>query len=222
MDNYPMTDQGLLGNNMFVYCGNNPILRADTGGKFWHIVAGAVFGAVVGMATQIITNVATGQTEDIFDGVLGAALGGAAYNVVSMTTGNVALASIASSAIEATTNEVVCYATGEKELTMENVTNSVGEVATTIGRNAITACVTGTVANKLVKINSGWFKPKKAISSFTGKYAKKVLKQTAVQGALTAGYNITKAWSSKVYDYNIAMPWQKAPTPVNKTAMPWL
>ncbi len=34
-DNYPSTGQGLLGNNMFAYCGNNPVARADIGGYFW-------------------------------------------------------------------------------------------------------------------------------------------------------------------------------------------
>ena len=30
-DNYPSTGQGLTGNNMFAYCGNNPVSRDDEG-----------------------------------------------------------------------------------------------------------------------------------------------------------------------------------------------
>jgi len=32
------TGQGILGNNTFTYCGNNPVSRADDGGYFWDIV----------------------------------------------------------------------------------------------------------------------------------------------------------------------------------------
>ena len=45
---------------MFSYCGNNPISRADDGGKFWNIVIGAVVGGVISgvisLATQVIEN----------------------------------------------------------------------------------------------------------------------------------------------------------------------
>lgn len=34
-DGYVSTGQGVLGNNMFAYCGNNPINRVDHTGQFW-------------------------------------------------------------------------------------------------------------------------------------------------------------------------------------------
>ena len=34
-DNYPSTGQDLTGNNMFAYCGNNPVGRTDASGLFW-------------------------------------------------------------------------------------------------------------------------------------------------------------------------------------------
>ncbi len=37
-DIYACTGQGLLGNNMFAYCGNNPTSRDDHGGDFWDTV----------------------------------------------------------------------------------------------------------------------------------------------------------------------------------------
>ncbi len=59
-DNYPSTGQGLTGNNMFAYCGNNPVSRKDDGGEFWNIVIGAAVGGVVSglisLATQVIEN----------------------------------------------------------------------------------------------------------------------------------------------------------------------
>ena len=39
---------------MFAYCGNNPVARADEGGEFWHIVAGAALGGILaGVATAL-------------------------------------------------------------------------------------------------------------------------------------------------------------------------
>ena len=37
-DNYPSTGQGLLGNNMFAYCNNNPVVRQDSTGTAFETV----------------------------------------------------------------------------------------------------------------------------------------------------------------------------------------
>ena len=37
-DAYTSTGQGVLGNNMFAYCGNNPVMRADPSGDSWVII----------------------------------------------------------------------------------------------------------------------------------------------------------------------------------------
>ena len=37
-DAFPATGQGMLGTNMYAYCGNNPVIRTDTGGFFWDTV----------------------------------------------------------------------------------------------------------------------------------------------------------------------------------------
>lgn len=52
-DVYVSTGQGVLGNNMYLYCGNNPVVRADDEGGFWNIVIGAVVGAALGALLQI-------------------------------------------------------------------------------------------------------------------------------------------------------------------------
>ncbi len=49
------TPMGLTDKNLFAYCDNNPVVRADSGGDFWHIVV----GAAVGVATQYISDVAS-------------------------------------------------------------------------------------------------------------------------------------------------------------------
>ena len=37
-DAFPATGQGIIGNNMFAYCSNNPVSRTDIGGYFWDTV----------------------------------------------------------------------------------------------------------------------------------------------------------------------------------------
>lgn len=54
---------------------NNPVIRADSEGTFWHIVGGAVLGAVAGTVTKMITNAISGQK--ITDGLLTAGIAGA-------------------------------------------------------------------------------------------------------------------------------------------------
>lgn len=45
--------------------------------------------------------------------------------------------------------------------------------------------MTGKIANEIVPINSGWFKPQKFKSSFVGKYAVKSELQTLIQSILS-------------------------------------
>ena len=44
------TGQGILGNNMFAYCGNNPVNRKDMNGESWVVVL-----AIVAVCTLILT-----------------------------------------------------------------------------------------------------------------------------------------------------------------------
>lgn len=48
--------------NLFAYCGNNPVNRADDGGEFWHIVAGAVVGGIIGAISSVVGQAASGQS----------------------------------------------------------------------------------------------------------------------------------------------------------------
>ena len=70
-------DVGLtFGHNLFVYCGNNPIIYDDQEGAFWNLVIGAVVGAVVGAAVGAVASyVATGEVK--WEVVAGGAVAGA-------------------------------------------------------------------------------------------------------------------------------------------------
>ncbi len=59
-DAFASTGQGLLGNNMFAYCGNNPVCRYDVGGMFWEeLISGILhtvndFSIAIGIDTAAI------------------------------------------------------------------------------------------------------------------------------------------------------------------------
>ena len=82
-DNFPSTGQTILGCNMFVYCGNNPVFREDSYGNLWEtILGGAIAGAAVSLCSYIVT------TEDrTIGGALAAAGVGAATGALSAVTG---------------------------------------------------------------------------------------------------------------------------------------
>ena len=68
------TGQGLLGNNMFAYCGNNPVIRADASGEFFFTILGAAIGAISGAIDSALMG---GTAEDIAKGAYAGAVSGA-------------------------------------------------------------------------------------------------------------------------------------------------
>ena len=64
-DSYASTGQGILGNNMFSYCNNNPVLMYDPTGELGIVtlmIIGAVVGAGIEYASQVIKNHKAGLT----------------------------------------------------------------------------------------------------------------------------------------------------------------
>ena len=203
----------IIGNNLFAYCSNNPIIRADGRGQGWWVVAGAIFGGIVGGVTKVVSNVATGKKWN--DGIVGAVVGGAVYGGVLAATGNVGLASVASGTAEAVVNEVVSYIpevskwngnSSTKKLTKKNVAKSVKTAVKDAVVNSATNYISGKTAGKIVPTNNGWFKPTKFLSSWIGKYAVKSEMQTLTQGG------ITFALQGLQYSVNQRMERQQATT----------
>ena len=73
-DAFASTAQGLTGNNMFAYCGNNPVVRKDSTGAFW---LSALVGAVVNVVTTFVAAKATGQEYTWLDAGVAAVSGAA-------------------------------------------------------------------------------------------------------------------------------------------------
>ena len=100
-DCYYATGQGFSGNNVFVYCGNNPILRNDPAGEWFGVddLIAAGVGALKGVATQFIsdctTSLITGSWEfSSWEEYAGSAIGGAAEGVVTIYFGPLAGAAV--------------------------------------------------------------------------------------------------------------------------------
>ncbi|MGN0799384.1 MAG: RHS repeat-associated core domain-containing protein [Christensenellales bacterium] len=98
-DVYMTTGQGVLGGNMWAYCGNSPVNRYDDGGTFWNIVVGAALGTIVGAVTAAINgqNVLAGAAAGLVSGTLagvglGVGLAVAAGASAAIGTGAVAVA----------------------------------------------------------------------------------------------------------------------------------
>ena len=196
-----------LGNNLFAYCGNSPVSRADTDGKGWWVVAGAFVGAIVGGGAKIISNIMAGTKW--YAGAAGAAIGGGVAGAVLAATCNTTAAAFAGAASESLFNQVVsyipkaCYLVGQEnpiELNKRNALVSVGTVAVETAVYGATAKVAGKIAGKIIPTNSGWFKPKKFVSSFVGKYAKKAHSQTLVQGIFVSEADTIKQLVEKIVD----------------------
>ena len=91
------SETSLTDKNLFAYCDNNPIMRADNGGDFWHILIGAAVGALISGVVKVVSNAIEGNS--LTDGLATAMLSGAAsgalastgIGIVGMVAGNAAI-----------------------------------------------------------------------------------------------------------------------------------
>ena len=72
---------GLAEINLFAYCDNNPINRADQSGNVWHIAVGALVGGLFGGITQAVSNLIQGKSAT--DGLLTSVVSGAASGALA-------------------------------------------------------------------------------------------------------------------------------------------
>lgn len=85
------------GKNLYLYCDNNPILRKDDEGEFWHIIAAGAVSAAIGMGTTIAQNIIDGNDwKDGFveSAVTGFVSGAIAGSGLGLTAQNVAQAAV--------------------------------------------------------------------------------------------------------------------------------
>ncbi len=91
-DTYLSTGQGMLGHNMFTYCGNNPVNYCDSSGRFFFTLLGAVIGAAAGYIDAYIAG------EDPIKGAIAGGVSGAIAGagvdigvIITVSTGGTAI-----------------------------------------------------------------------------------------------------------------------------------
>ena len=109
--------------NLFAYCDNNPVIRTDDGGEFWHFIVGAVVG---GLVNGISTAISGGSIKDVIISAAGGAISGAlsasGIGVLGQVIGNAAISAVSNIA-----TQVSEYHSGrrqtfsEKELIVDTV-----------------------------------------------------------------------------------------------------
>lgn len=177
-------------------------MRADDGGQGWWVVAGILVGAVVSAIIRAVSNV--NSNENWYSGVVGASVGGGIGGGLA-ASGQGSIGIVAGAAAESITNEILSYTPAapvsgleQKSLTKENVSNSIGNILTNTFTDSVLSTVSGKIAGNLIPTNKGWFKPKKFLSSFFGKYARKAHLQTFVDGVFNEGF--AQAWQALLND----------------------
>ncbi len=85
------TPDGLTDKNLYAYCDNNPVMRTDNGGEFWHLVIGGVIGGIIGGVSAALSggdafDIIVGATAGIASGVLTASGVGVVGQVIGSAT----------------------------------------------------------------------------------------------------------------------------------------
>ena len=152
-DEFVSTGQDLQGYNMFAYCGNNPIMRADSTGQAWHIAIGAAIGLIAGLVGQVLsdvtTSVLTGEKHiSNWQTYVGAAVGGAIGGAVLAATGSVHASNIATGFFTTGVSQVLEKATNETD-------RSWGEIALNSARDGTVSLALGELLPGIGKVTSG-------------------------------------------------------------------
>lgn len=147
-DVYMSTGQGIVGNNMFAYCLNNPITFCDDQGNLailLSMLAGAVIGAAVSFIANGISNVANGGNfcdnwgVAVISGAVSGALAGTGLPVLAQTIGNAAISAGVNIYTQLTTKP-------KEEFSMTDLLydTAAGAVAGVIGGGGANAAANGT------------------------------------------------------------------------------
>ena len=173
----------LLQHNLFTYSKNDPINNEDEDGTFALSVwaTGALIGAAFGVVTQVTANWMYGKKWYV--GIIGAAFGGAVYGVLSLSCPHLWVAALASAGTENVVNEALEYTTGKKQLTKDNIDDSLKKVTVGTFVGATGYYMTGRLAGEGIPVYNITSIALKTTPILTVG----MMKQTAVQAA----YNLS-------------------------------
>ncbi len=192
----------LADKNLYAYCDNNPLIREDKEGNFWNFIVGGVIGAVVGAATQIVSNLTAGKEWS--EGVGTAAVTGAASGVLAASgaglvgsiAGNAAISMAGNAANQVIEND------GFKNFDVEDMLldGVAGGISGVIGGKGMGKAVNIRTLNRnLTKklMNGSKETAKKAVKYYVSQtksvYVKYLLRPIRNSAIFNAGYSAKKA-----------------------------
>ncbi len=133
-DSFVSTGQGIIGNNMFAYCLNNPIMASDPSGQIGIILLGLAIGVCSQVVSDLVTSATTGSLEfSSWETYVGSAVGGLVGCVVTPVVGPVYAASI-DSAVSTFIGNGLEIAHGKRD-------DTVGEFVSDVALNATIGAV---------------------------------------------------------------------------------
>ena len=189
-DNTAVLDvqEDLYDKNLYAYCDNNPVVRYDMEGDFWHLLIGAVVGTAIQYVSDVLSNVSEGKEGiDIFKpsstvaDYAGAALSGA----LAASSAGKAVSVIANAAINGAVYLADCDINNEAESAEEFAfAIATGAVAGRIGGSgADGAKMRGiySTANRVIKSSSS----SKKIAMYVAK--KQIIRNNVVKSVCRAG-----------------------------------
>lgn len=201
------------GLNLYAYCGNDPVNYYDPCGNLfitaaitaalaswgiWAIVGIVSSAVVLGGTAQLISNALAGKTgKDMWEGVIGAALGSGANALALLCLpsflGNAALATAAAigAAVQTSIDSI------EALILEKNITFSDAMESFTF--NFLATFAGNWIGSKLIPINSGQYKPQKLLSVFIKPYGQKVLMQTAIGAGISSVANFVSKFNWESY-----------------------
>ncbi len=92
------TPNALTDKNLFAYCDNNPVVRADHGGEFWNVVIGAAVGGLINAGTTAIKTYKENGAIDWGQVAISGAVGAISGGIAATGLGAIAQASITAGA----------------------------------------------------------------------------------------------------------------------------
>lgn len=191
---------------MYLYCGNNPVARADDGGDFWNVIIGAAVGAVVGIAGQFISDLATSVlngkwTFSNWQTYTGAAVGGAVGGAILGATGNVGLANAASGFVTTGVGMSLEKATGASDKSWAEIgVNAVADGAISYGLGKLPGVknVTKGRNNMSAVYRSGLTK----LRNNTVSHMSKIVIGKGLVSGMVGGFAMDGYYGVKQYGYN--------------------
>ena len=138
----------LTDKNLFAYCDNNPVTRADNGGEVWNFVIGAIVGGAISGVVAGVSSYRQNGKVDIGSVVINAGVGAISGVVAASGLGALAQAGITAAVTGVGNFAEQCHTSG-----LDNV--NLGDVAFSAMLGGITS-LAGTGAGKLVanKLNT--------------------------------------------------------------------